>query len=273
MAGISINSKVESLPEEYEYSYLIADKIDVKEYISLLKKAAKKHKYSLIQLGKTYQYPILLLKPKCPIETNKNILIASGFHGDEIAGPFGVLRFLEETDKEIFSKANISFIPLVNPTGFRRITRNNRWDETPNRGYVFSIENADIKPSTEDKILLNNIRHIIELGRDGILSLHEDPTAKKFYCYTCDYVNKQLISDIVKIGKKNFGLLPKGYHNIGYVTNGTVYDALDGSFDHLLSLLGIPICTTETPGSQALTERIAATTDLINLFINGACAS
>ena len=273
MAGISLNRKNKSLNDEYKYSYLISDKNDVKEYISLLKRAAKKHKYSIIQLGKTYQYPILLFKPRIPIETNKNILIVSGFHGDEIAGPLGVLQFLENTDNKIFSKANISFIPLVNPTGFRKNTRNNRWDETPNRGYVFSEENADIKPSREDKFLLKNIKEIIELGKDGMLAMHEDPTAENFYLYTCDYVDKKLVSNMVKIGKKYFGLLPQGNHNIGYVKNGTIYNALDGSFDHLFSLLNIPVFTTETPGSQALTERTAATVDLINLFVNGVCAS
>jgi len=274
MTGIKPNPKVELLPdsEQCKYSNLISDKIDVKEYISLLKTAAKKHKYSIIQLGKTYQYPILLFKPKRPIETNKNILIASGFHGNEIAGPFGILKLFEE-ETDIFQKANISIIPLVNPTGFRKNTRNNRWEEVPNRGYVFSEENPDIKPSREDRIIIKNIKDIIELGKDGMLSAHEDPTGEQFYCYTYDYVNSKLISNMVKIGKKYFGLIPDGSHKIGYIDNGAVYNILDGSFDHLFSLFNIPTFCTETPGSQALSERTAAVVDLINLFVNGVCAT
>jgi hypothetical protein len=253
------------------------NRIDVKDYILNIKKFARKRNYSIIELGNVYLYPILLLKPKNYIKRcldgKKNILVIAGFHGNEIAGPFGLLKFLQEADDSLFEENNISFIPLVNPTGFRKIVRTNRWNQVPNRGYVFSELNCDVKPAKEDKILLNNIKYIIETGRDGILSLHEDIDAECFYCYAYDSDNKKIIHNIIKTAKEHFEIMPDGRKALGFVDGGVVWDLLDGSFDHFVWLLGIPILTTETPAKQELSKRADAVVDLIKSFINSTCAT
>lgn len=64
------------------------------------------------------------------------MLISAGFHGEEAAGPWGMLHFLSELQQDIFERINLSLLPLVNPTGFAKGHRFNKFGENPNRGFL-----------------------------------------------------------------------------------------------------------------------------------------
>ena len=45
-------------------------------------------------------------------------LVASGFHGEEPAGPWGLLKFLQGVDAATLDAVHLTLLPLVNCTGF-----------------------------------------------------------------------------------------------------------------------------------------------------------
>ena len=64
---------------------------DLKKYYSLLKKAT--NKFSLKKLGMLGDFPLYLISHS---NKGKNITIISGIHGDEPAGPWAILNFIEK---------------------------------------------------------------------------------------------------------------------------------------------------------------------------------
>jgi hypothetical protein len=75
-------------------------------------------------------------------------LIAAGFHGEEPAGPWGVLRYFEAASNSELNAVHLCVLPVVNATGFRADTRFNAWGENPNRGHG---RHAGAAPSREGR--------------------------------------------------------------------------------------------------------------------------
>jgi murein peptide amidase A len=102
---------------------------------------------------------------------HRNLYISSGIHGDEPSGPLAVLELLREN---VWPAANLWLVPCLNPTGFRRNTRENDQGLDLNRDYRH-------RTSTEISA------HIDWLSRqpdfDLGLLLHEDWESNGFYVY------------------------------------------------------------------------------------------
>ena len=206
----------------------------------------------------------------------KNILITAGFHGDEPAGVWGILHFLLNTDKAFINKINISFIPSVNPTGLKRGSRINIWNEDPNRGFCHT-DSGNYETSKEGSILINNLQYLLGLSKDGFLSLHEDTGEWRFYAYIFEALkiplkdennNIATLSQILyNTGLKYFPIYLDSNIIIGKVNNGMVSNACDGSFEDLLFHSGIwrTVCT-ETPGQTDIHLRMKANSDIIKTF-------
>lgn len=113
---------------------------------------AELRNFETVTLGMIGEYPLLLLIPQKPKARKKHILVAAGFHGEEIAGPWGIIKFLEEADGRLLESVNLSLLPLVNPTGFVRNQRMNQWDENPNRGFCHLELPNNPPPSREENI-------------------------------------------------------------------------------------------------------------------------
>ncbi|MFA4827439.1 MAG: succinylglutamate desuccinylase/aspartoacylase family protein [Candidatus Shapirobacteria bacterium] len=226
------------------------------------------------ELGMVEKYPIWLITGKKKKETGKNLLIAGGFHGDEVAGVWGIIKFLTNKSK-IPENINLAFLPLVNPTGFALKNRHNRWKQDSNRGFFHKRNGL----SKEGKILKKNEKLILETARDGFLSLHEDLEQKKFYVYSFEKSKSpgKFSKVLMDAGKKYFG-----GHNNGKIINryngkveevclkgGLCYKKHDGSFEDWLFHKGIKkTACAETPGQEKLEKRIEANVDIIKSFIN-----
>ena len=203
-----------------------------------------------------------------------NLLIAGGFHGEEIAGPWSILKWIEVCDTKTFVDVNISLLPVVNPTGFDKYKRKNKWDERTNCGFYHPEKRDGL--SREGQILLENSETLFELGKDGFLSLHEDVNTDKFYIYTFE---NSTLPGIFSISlrdeeEKFFDRLKDGekVNNNGepdtYVQDGIVYKLCDGSFEDFLWHKGVPrTATIEIPGKFPLHRRVKAGVSLIFKFI------
>ena len=247
-----------------------------------LMKAANRCGFSMISLGevvseKKYideKNSIYLMKRE--IVDGPRGLIAAGFHGDEIAGPWGVVNFLENTDLDIFDNINISIIPLVNPMGFRLNMRSGGYGLDANRGYIETKNTQEVfKLSREGEILKSHQSIYKDLGKDGLICLHEAPGADYeyfIYGYEKDVKPGNFTNLFKEIEAKFF--MPFGF---GYsptkrdtVVNSIVFKRFDGGFQDWLFRGGMTdrAVVTETPGNQPLELRIKCNVEMIDAFIN-----
>ncbi len=105
-------------------------------------------------------------------ENAKRIYLSAGIHGDEPAGPLAILQLLESG--ALAADIDWSIIPMLNPTGFDRNTRENFNGVDLNRDYL-NPKSSEILAHTE--WIQNNKRW------DLALHLHEDWGSDGFYLY------------------------------------------------------------------------------------------
>lgn len=226
------------------------------------------------QTGKEFIYLVRGLHQKR--RKSPNILIAGGFHGEEIAGPHAILSFLENASDFYFINANLSFLPCVNPIGFLKGRRYARRGEKTNCGFCHP-ENGD-KLSREGRILMNHRDLLVHASIGGFLSLHEDVDVDKFYIY--DHKSKEgrptdLAIHIRDLEALHFDPLPDGMpvneeNDPGAVVkDGIVCNLHDGSFEDMLSHGKTKnIIVTETPAKGiSLERRVEAGVAIIEEFL------
>ena len=248
----------------------------MKNYMKQLFHLANHKGLWLKVLGEVGSYQIWLVRSRESSEhKNPRMLITAGFHGEEKAGPLAILKWLEECDGKVFERVDLSFIPVVNPTGFNRGMRKNIWSERTNCGFCHWIKSEDTR-SHEGEILLGNIALLRSLAADGFLSLHEDVTTDRFYIYIYSFRKdwKEFGEGLRRVESKWFRQMPDGEEvneegdPKAVVQGGLVYNLHDGSFEDLMLHLKVPYsAVTETPGKARISRRIQAGVELINKFI------
>lgn len=244
----------------------------------LLHIAAEKD-LSLTPLGEVGKWPMWLVRPHFAYKPKKKkVLICAGFHGEEQAGPWGMLRWLEDFNKENYKGIDISVLPCVNPTAFNRRTRYNTWGEISNQG--FSHLELKQEPSSEGKILLRHIDRLYSLAMNGFLSLHEDIELKKeYYLYTFESTKEpgQFTCGMLDTLSKWFEKPLNGASVTSdsrlatppFVINGLVYKYCDGSLEDYMFHRGCNrVAVSETPGKARLDRRVDANVAIIDTFLD-----
>jgi len=210
-----------------------------------------------------------------PHEQVPRVLIVGGFHGEEVAGPWAILKWMQEASDLDFTRFNVSFIPIVNPYGFARNKRYGESGIATNGGFG---SNRKQDPSPEGQLLVNNIGVLRPLAENGFMSLHEDNTVRESYIYTQETSEKPtaFTKTLRREMSKHF---PKVYDGVAYVDmiapsagpeckKGVVYNFFDEGFETLLFQLGVPkTLVTETPGKSPLKKRVEAQVAMINKFL------
>lgn len=252
---------------------------DSELFSSRLSVAASKQNLIVHNLGFVKDFPLLLLTPTQFISA-PNILIAAGFHGDEPAPCWALLRILEKS-QTLLKTCNVSFLPCVNSTGFKESKRNNMFNENPNRGFAYYFDKPMAKSDTiisaEGKLLLQHMNLIKDLSRDAFLTMHEDDTKDKFYLYStrAKRTSQELENKMLKDGVETFGTFEKevieknSKKQEANIVNGIARNIQDGSFeDFLFRKIGIPYCfVTETPTKKDFYKRVWVNMKLIKTFI------
>ena len=250
----------------------------MRKFLSNLLYVVGERKLWLTTLGRTGRQYIFLVRSGTFFEAGKpNLLIAGGFHGEEIAGPWAILKWLETAPDSYFEKANLSFLPCVNPVGFNRGTRYARVGEKTNCGFC----RPEIKDrlSVEGRILMENLELLAVSAKDGFMSLHEDDTAHEFYIYSYNnfnggkYFAKEMRDEEATYFErmKNGTPVNENHDPMAVVEDGIIYNHHDGSFEDMLVRRNIAVraIVTETPAQGiALDKRVEAGAALISKFIN-----
>jgi predicted deacylase len=233
----------------------------------LLALCAARH-FSVQVLGTTGGEPIYRLQRPAREPTAPHLLVASGFHGEEPAGPWGLLHALMTLGDDALGRAHLAVLPLVNVSGFARGTRLNHCHENPNRGYLPSSDG--VQASEEGAILLAHEPLLLASGRDGVLSCHEDQELDHAYLYANERgpTPSPLARALRQCNGEFFPLQPDGPVDGNTVQDGIVFNQFDSSFECWLFQRGVAqsYCT-ETPGQCDFDARLSANAAMVAMFI------
>lgn len=219
-------------------------------------------------LGQPGGEPLCLFTPLADPGRRPRLLVASGLHGDEPAGPWGLLRFLERADRRALDACSLSLLPVVNVTGFRNGTRLNAWGEDPNRGYLHA--DGASGPSREGAAILAHAADVLALASDGFLACHEDPALACAYVYSLERRQSPGPFSIAlrEVLARRFPIHPDGLVDGCPVRDGIVFNHHDSSLEAWFMRNGSArAACTETPGQCAIDERIEANAGLIEAFV------
>jgi hypothetical protein len=223
--------------------------------------------YQEITLGIIDGYPIVLLTPQRIRYDYPNILVAAGFHGDEIAGPLSIQRLMLHQRVKFPEEANVSFLPLVNPVGFTNHTRLGVGGFNPNSGHC----RCDHEPSSaEGTILHQQLSVLIPLAGNGFISLHEDTDENRAYLYSFEKGRRPTAASrrLVETLACFFPIVGDSHLYGDPIDGGIIFNAHDGSFEDFLFHCGVPftVCS-ETPGRLPLEKRINADIAILHSLV------
>jgi hypothetical protein len=239
---------------------------DIELAISMIKSLATERDLIIRQLGEVDSYPILLLEPRRTNASAKRILLAAGFHGNEYAGVWGLINYLKTGS--MFD--DVSFLPLVSPIAFAENRRYGKDNKISNQGFCHPEMN--LQPSDEGKILIAHSEHLLSLGRDGFISLHEAPEKDMFYVYAFEKGDRPsaIAQELLKVGAKEFGSATDGttMQYGGTSKDGIIFNFHDSSFEDFMFENGVPhSIVTETPTNGDLGKRIKTIVEVTKTFI------
>jgi hypothetical protein len=222
-------------------------------------------------LGKVDEDPIYLLSQKKQEPDKKNLLILAGVHGEEPAGPWGLMQFINKLDNEynyLTHKVNLHFIPILNHYGFRLGYRLNKEGLSVNSGYF--DDQAKIQ-TNEGNILKQNFGKLISIAKDGFLNCHENIEADYSYIYCIEDTKEipPICNNILGLTSGYFGKHPDGKVYDGNLKNGIDFNTHDETLDDYMVSEGKikRSVTTELPGQQDITKRIDVYEKIILQFV------
>lgn len=128
--------------------------------------------------------PLVALTRRSPEAQRPHVYLSTGIHGDEPAPPAALLQLLETGTFN--DQASWSIIPMLNPAGFRRGTRENAEGLDLNRDYRHLL-------SPEVGAHVRWLRR--QSAFDVAFSLHEDWESLGFYLYELNSENRPSLSD------------------------------------------------------------------------------
>lgn len=230
---------------------------------------ARRPGFALTDLGPVGEEPLYLLTRAAVSADAPRLLLASGFHGEEAAGPWGVLALLEAAADATLDAVALTVLPLVNVTGFRAGRRFNHWGENPNRGYL----PGDVRPSREGHALLAHGERLAAAARDGVLACHEDLLLSHGYLYTLERgpAPGPLSQALLAANAAHFPVHPDGEVDGCPVRGGIVFNHRDTSFEAWLFERGARYAAcVETPGQQPFGRRVAAQAAMARAFLENA---
>ena len=163
------------------------------------------------------KYPLYYVHAKSPKKVYKNIFLSAGIHGNEPAGVYALLNFLEKKAHEYLDNFSFIAFPCVNPSGFEYDQRGNI--DGINLNLTFNGELSS-KESTIVKQFIRKSNITYAFAMD----MHEDDTYEKVDGYT------------MKDNPKEFYLYEVSHHKNFFIGPKII---------HALECQGIPICKRE----------------------------
>jgi len=159
----------------------------------------------LMEAGSIHGYPVFHGTLSNGAATRRRLLLSSGTHGDEPAGPHAVLKFLERNNTRLLEHLDLCVIPCLNPCGYVRGTREN--------GDGMDINRSFEDDSTAEAVL---VKELLRGQRfDLLVEFHEDWEVEGYYLYEFrrrgPVLGPTAVARVAQIGPIHSGSSVDGY--------------------------------------------------------------
>jgi predicted deacylase len=215
-------------------------------------------------LDEKSDYPVIKIRSKS-VRKNVDLVIASGVHGEEIAGPATIVQNLAEILQTARKdKIKLLIYPLVNAYGFEKKKRFNADGISCNS---FWIHEKGVL-ARESKAVKKDVSRY---RSKYFLSMHEEGETEKKGFYLYAFGNIEAAEQLVKMVSGENDVFADGFDGIygeDQIRNGIIYDLHDGTFEDFMSHQGCraSICT-ETHLKLPMEKRVAISLSLIKEMI------
>ena len=222
----------------------------------------------------SHNYPLLLVQYPAVFDAdNPTVLLTAGMHaGNEPAGVYAVMKFLEKETEHFADRLNMCFLPCMNPSGFEAGTRLTMNGVDLNREFGKASRQPEIRALEEWlKYFPRQFRLVMDLHEndpdepvDHKGPAEENPKAVYLYEWTRDdkqRIGRQLIDTILRIAP--VCLLPtieKDVNDRGVIAypEARLNECFDNSFDaYVMQHCTDHFISPETPTVWPLSKRIA----------------
>ncbi len=167
-----------------------ASAFDPAALVAQCEKHAAAQRFRVERFGEVAGCPLVALTRRTP-GPRPRIYVSTGVHGDEPAPPQALAQLLASGVFD--ARANWFLVPMLNPSGFHRGTRENAAGEDLNRDYKD-------QRTTE---VAAHVRWLVRQPRfDLVLCLHEDWEATGFYLYELNPEGRPTLADRILEGAR-----------------------------------------------------------------------
>lgn len=163
-----------------------------------------------VQYGaKNYPIYALVTVPKKLGDNRKDVLLSAGVHGDEPAGVFATLEFLEKHAAEYKDRFRFFVFPCVNPSGFEADQLESSGGQNINRSFKKETPSAEARLVMEQLAKWNRIFAFA-------MDMHEIPPYWADEGFTekdnphAAYLYETHVDKTKRIGRAMIDALPKG---------------------------------------------------------------
>ncbi|MCL2913851.1 N-acetyl-L-ornithine deacetylase ArgE [Shewanella corallii] len=248
------------------------DSNDLEHFSALLSEETQRLGMKQTLLGEAGRFPLPMFKSPAPNADLPSILVCAGFHGDAAAGPWGILYWLASQSEDIFTQVNLSILPLVSASGFRKGQKYNRQGQDALMGYLWEQGKAKTNDDTseEGEILLRHGQLLQAAGRDGVLTLGEDVHSEQ--AYLCSFEPRQapgaFTGQLLESLGEHFPLKAQATSQACDVGQGNLFNCFDSSFTAFLVKAGARCgAAIYTPAGGDFDDRVKATAHILDGFV------
>ncbi|MCK1968659.1 hypothetical protein MT962_002492 [Franconibacter sp. IITDAS19] len=239
---------------------------DIDHFEHLFEVQATRWGLQEVELGSTGHGMISLWQSVAANKRLPHVLLAAGFHGDEPAGSWGLLNFLQHNSPLLLDKICLTFLPLVNFSGMRNGQRLTAGGRDMAKGY--GVE----PPASEEADLLQaSLPLLKEAARDGLLCCGEALEAEHAWLYSWepggepDAFSLTLRDELAECFPLHSDALLEGCR----CREGIIHNYFDDSFAAWLVAEGAAVAARiKTPGKASFEQRIFAHHMLTSAFIS-----
>src|SRR3984885_1186380 len=107
-----------------------------------------------------HKYPMLAVRVTCSRPGRPTVFVSGGVHGDEPAGVYAAIDFLEDVAPKFRSDFNFLVLPCVNPSGYEMDTLQSLSGANLNRVFDRNSRQPEIG-AIEDWLKENNVRFLV----------------------------------------------------------------------------------------------------------------
>jgi len=219
-------------------------------------------KYKRLKNGYKFYYFHLNNNPK----VKKSICFSAGIHGDEVAGPLAILKFLKEYN--VNPRVRLLVFPLANPHGYDNESRYNHKRQDINRRFWDDDELED-----EAKVMYGLLK---KEKLTLFYSLHEWEGRSGFYLYASNKRKKKRYEALADLAREDFVVFDDTKINHERAYNGVVWHPEKpyadlrsrNTLENKMYLDGVHYLATETPSKADLEKRVSLTAKMMKFVIS-----